>query len=628
MRYFSVALLVASAFGQTPPPSSGWVVLPVGQYDALRAKAFPSPPVVEPPPVEVTLTRVDYDLRIVGAIATGRAELTIDMLKDDWVRIPVPSGLVVREAILDGKPVSLVPGPPPTGGNQLFAVFPARGRSVLALDVAVPITVAAGEEKLSLPASTSSVTRASVVLSRQGVDVRVTGGMLSEKSDSAAESKWLGVGRGNESLAFTWRRKVEDHRVTLSTRLRGSLTELLGLGEDSTSIYAEVNLEVVQGAAHQARVQIPDKVSINQVVGAQVADWDAKGTELLVTFLEPVEKTAAFVIAGETRLPRDGVIDVPLLRLLDTERDSGGVAVEVVGEGEIKRTTPQGLDNVDAAELGPTVAARQSPSLTAFRFQPTAQRSLAVTVARYDQQAVLTANIEDARHRILMTSEGKTLIQARYAVRNSQRSFVRIALPAGAAVWSASVSGRPVRPGKAPDGGLLFPLVKARAGEEAPLSVVEVMYLVQGPAWAAKGQTALALPAVDLPVSRTGLLVYYPSTFRVTAEPGSFRTQPYEAPSGALAGAASASPAAAQRPATQPDLLQQLNQNATQAGTQLLVDRFRARNEARRSAATLPIRISFPALGPSLFLVAELNGENQAPKVDFSFQEDRKGGAK
>jgi hypothetical protein len=510
----------------------------------------------------------------------------------------------------------------------LFAVFPARGRSVLALDVAVPITVAAGEEKLTLPASTSSVTRASVVLSRQGVDVRVTGGMLSERSDSAAESKWLGFGRGSESLTFTWRRKVEGHRVALPTRLRGSLTELLGLGEDSTSIYAEVNLEVVQGAAHQARVQIPDKVSINQVVGAQVADWDAKGTELLVTFLEPVEKSAAFVIAGETRLPRDGEIDVPLLRLLDTERDSGGVAVEVVGEGEIKQTKPQGLDSVDAAELGPTVAARQSPSLTAFRFQPTAQRSLAVTVARYDQQAVLTANIEDARHRILMTSEGKTLIQARYAVRNSQRSFVRIALPAGAAVWSASVSGRPVRPGKAPDGGLLFPLVKARAGEEAPLSVVEVMYLVRGPAWAAKGQTPLELPAVDLPVSRTGLLVYYPSTFRVTAEPGSFRTQAYEAPSGALAGAASAPATAAQRPATQPDLLQQLNQNATQAGTQLLVDRFRARNEARRSAAALPIRISFPALGPSLFLVAELTGENLAPKVDLSFQEDRKGGAK
>jgi len=628
MRYIAFALLVASAFGQTPAASPGWVVLPVTDYDALRAKAFPAPPAITPPPVEVTLTRVDYDLRIVGGIATGHAGLTIDVLKDGWVRIPVPPGLLVREAMLEGKPVSLVPGPGSTGGSQLFAIFPAHGHAVLALEVALAVAVTGGEERLSLPASTSSVTRASVTLPRQEFDIRVTGGMLSDKSESDGECKWLGFGRGNESLTFTWRKKVEDHRVTLPTRLRGSLTELLGLGEDSTSIYVEVNLEVVQGAARQARVQIPDKVSINQVVGAQVADWDAKGTELLVTFLEPAEKSAAFVIAGETRLPRDGAIDIPLLQLLDVERESGGVAVEVVGEGEIKLTKPQGLENVDAAELGPTVASRQSPSLTAFRFQSSAQRSLAITVARYDQQAVLTANVEYARYRALLTSEGKTLIQARYAVRNSQRNFARIALPAGAAVWSASVSGRPVRPGKAPDGSLLFPLAKARAGEEAPLSVVEVMFFIQGAAWEEKGQTALALPAVDLPVSRTGLLVYYPSTFRVAAEPGSFRTETYQPPSGALAGAVSNPVAATQRQPSQPDLLQQLNRNATQAGTQQLVDRFRARNDAKRTATTLPIRVSFPALGPSLFLVGELTSENQAPKVDFSFQKERKGGAK
>lgn len=220
---------------------------------------------------------------------------------------------------------------------------------------------------------------------------------------------------------------------------------------------------------------------------------------------------------------------------------------------------------MDAAGLGPTVAARQSPSLTAFRFQSSAQRSLAVTVARDDQQAVLTANIEDARHRILMTSEGRTLVQARYAVRNSQRNFAQIALPAGAAVWSASVSGRPVRPGKAPDGSLLFPLAKGRAGEEAPVSVVEILYLVKGAPWEDRGKVALALPAVDLPVSRTGLLVYYPPTFRVTAEPGAFRTEAYQPPGGGLSGESSVAPAAALRP-TQ-DLLQQLNQNAPLAGT-------------------------------------------------------------
>ena len=30
-----------------------------------------------------------------------------------------------------------------------------------------------------------------------------------------------------------------------------------------------------------------------------------------ITFLEPLEHTARFVISGEARLPRDGVIEIP-----------------------------------------------------------------------------------------------------------------------------------------------------------------------------------------------------------------------------------------------------------------------------------------------------------------------------
>src|SRR5882724_8509278 len=98
---------VFTAHAQTAPTSAaasptGWVVVPVEEYQSLRARAFPTEREPDPPPVDATLTRVDYDLRIVGDLATGRASLTVDVLKDGWVRVPVPSGLLVREARLDG----------------------------------------------------------------------------------------------------------------------------------------------------------------------------------------------------------------------------------------------------------------------------------------------------------------------------------------------------------------------------------------------------------------------------------------------------------------------------------------------------------------------------------------------
>ena len=363
-------LFAGHAYADTSAHSPGWVVLPVDEYRTLHARAYPTERDPEPPPVEATLTRVDYDLRIDTELASGRASLTVDVLKDGWVRVPVPAGLLVREARLDGKLVSLVPGASGKASGQLSALLSHSGRAVLLLDIAIPVFSSSGEESITLPSTASGVTRASVQLPRQGVDVRLAGGLLSEKSESAAESKWIAYGRGNEPLTFAWRRKTEDHRATLPLRMRGSLTQLLGLGEDSTSINAEVNLEVTQGAAREAKIQVPDKVTINQVLGAMVADWEVKANELSVTFLEPVEQNARFVVTGETRSPREGQIDIPLLRLLNAERETGGVAVEVLGAGEIKDLKSEGLDSADATDLGEMVSNRQSPSLAAFRFRP------------------------------------------------------------------------------------------------------------------------------------------------------------------------------------------------------------------------------------------------------------------
>src|SRR5579862_2037036 len=625
------------------PHAAGWVVIPVEEYRVLRAKAYPAEHVPEPPPLDATITRVDYDLRVLGGLATGHATLTVDVLKDGWVRVPVPVGLLVREARLDDKLVSLVPSGTGKSATQLSALLSHAGRSVLALDIDVAVTSSTGEESLALPSTESGITRASVELPRQGIDLHVGGGLLAEKSESSGDTKWQAYGRGNEPLSFTWRKKTEDHHAELPLRLRGSLTQLTSLGEDSTAISAEVALEVVQGAAREVRIQLPEKVTINQVAGAAVADWEMKNGELVVSFLEPVEPSARFVISGETRLPRDGVIDIPLLRLLNTERETGGVAVEILGAGEIKDQKAQGLEDADATDLGEMVASRQSPALVAFRArsgEAGATRSLSVNVARYDQQAVLMANIEEARYQVLMSADGKELVQARYAVRNNQRNFVKVTLPAGAAVWSVSLAGRPVRPGQSPDGSLLLPLEKSRGGDDAPAFAIEILYLAKAAAWNDKGQEKLTLPALDLPISRTGLLLYYPPLFKVSAAPGMFRTQEYVNPTSAvlatpmgdvigttMGGPIFLPPAS---PTGELDHLtrkQQANEDKKDS-TQALLDSFKAKSLGGKVTGILPINVSFPAFGPSIFLVSELTSENQSPAAAFNFQRDKKAGAR
>ena len=608
----------AACLAQEPARLTSWVAIPVNEYGALRVKAYPAEREAEPPPAEATLTRVDYDLRLDGALAAGRATLTIDVLNDGWVRVPIPPGLLVREAKLGnnpaGRPVSLVPVP--GKGGQLSAVLSRKGRSIMNLDVAFPIAAAGGEERLTLPASASGVTRAAVALAPQDIEVVIGGGFVAEKTPA----RWVAYARGNEPLTFTWRKRIEQRRVELPLRMRGSLTQVYGLSEDAASLNAEVEIEVVQGAATQVRIAVPPSVTIHQVPGANVADWDVKSGQLAVTFLDPVERTAKFAIAGECHLARDGVVGIPLLRLLDLEREAGGVAVEVSGAGEIRDAKSQGLEPADAADLGPLAAARQSPSLAAFRYRAAGgPRSLSLSVTRYTRQAVLTANIEEARYRVLMSGEGKTLVQARYAVRNNQRNFVRVTLPESAVLWSASLAGRAVRPGQAPGGGLLLPLSKGRAGDDALVFTLEILFLTRGVEWNGKGRATLALPALDLPVSRTGVVLYHSPLFRVAPEPGAFRAQPPEPPASPLLNSANAPP---------PEPAPVANQKAPPSAAQALVDGYRARFDARKSAAAAPVLVGFPAVGPSLYLVSELTAEGQGPVVSLNYQREKKGDAR
>jgi hypothetical protein len=256
------------------------------------------------------------------------------------------------------------------------------------------------------------------------------------------------------------------------------------------------------------------------------------------------------------------------------------------------------------------------------------------------------ANVSEARYQVLISNEGKTLVQARYAVRNNQRNFLKITLPPGATLWSASLAGKAVRPGQSTDGSLLLPLDKARAGEEGPEFAVEVVYLSRGTAWNDKGQFKLALPALDLPVSRTGLLVYHPPLFKVTPEPGAFRTVPYENPiSSALnppvtysltsagvgagvGGAVSTFSSAPAPPSPDGEAKDETKSKRSQVATEVLLDKFRADSLAGKRAGILPIRVSFPAFGPSLYLVSELTGENQAPSAGLIFQHEKKAGGK
>lgn len=631
IAWLAACLLAAPA---EAPATQGWVVLPVAEYRDLRTRAYPPSPPPDALDVAALLTRVDYDLRASGDSATGHARLHVDVLREGWVRVPAPAGLLVREARLDGKPVPLLDADDQRPTPE--ALLSRTGRLVLDLDVVLPVASSAGTESITIPQSTAAVTQVTLTLPRRGVDLQAPGGLLLE-STQGESSRFVAHGRSSAPWTLSWRRKVDDQRATVPLRLRASVRELVGLAEESAQLSAQVELEAVQGQADRVRLALPPGLAVNQVSGPLVADWEATADVLVVRFLEPLRDRTSLVVAGEARCPREGRIEAPLVRVVGAERETGGVALEVLGAGEIRRQDTRGLEPAEPEDLGGLLAGRDSPSLVAFRFRPQdaqAARGLAVELVRYTPEAILVANVDEAHYRVLLAEDGKALVQARYAVRNNQRAFLAVTLPTGASLWSARVGGRAVRPGNGPGGTLLLPLQKGKAGEEAPAFAVELAFLARTDAWRERGQAQVMLPGLDLPVSRTGLALHHSPRFRVDLVAGAFREGPGAVPvsavltaqaevAGRLVVGGKEKDARDERVFVAQDAV--AGQDAGAAGVaeeqKQLIDRFQE-GRARRIAGVTPVEVPFPAVGPALYLVSELTAEGSLPTVALAYRKE------
>lgn len=660
-----VSVAPGATFAQSPPPAAaassadGWVVLTVPDYLALRDKANPRGPDPVRPPARATITETAYTLAAGDGLALGTAELTIDVLEDGWVEVPIPQGLVVRAARLGGRPLPLadLAG---RGGTGRRILLSRKGRTQVSLDVAVPIETPASGELLRLPPSPGGLVKAVLTVPRAGeIDLSALGGTVVARDATPQTLRVTAHAAPNEPLGFSWHRRRDVAEGAAPLRLRGRVQHVIGLGEETGLVTARVTADVVQGGTSTLTLRLPDGLIVNQVQGAHVADWDVRDGVLSINLLERVERQTAVVVSGEFHPSAAGRVELPLVRLTGAEREAGAVAVEVLGAGEVTARDARGLDPADASELGDLLAGRTSPAIVAFRYrgdQPAAARALALTLTRYTPQEVLLAAVDEARYRAVVAEDGKTLVEARLAVRNNQRSFLALTLPAGATLWSVTIDGRPVRPGIGPNGSLLIPLQKRRAGSEATRVVVGLMYVDKAPAWGRTGDWRLTLPAVDLPVQQVGLTIHHSPRFRLTALPGDFHVEAEPALSAALAleedkltvssregeiglargarqeqaGSTSGTGAAPPPPGVaspaEPAARLKAGRDDQDAAQSLggLVERFQKEARGVRSVGTLPVMVAFPDTGPGVYLAAELTAEGAAPSAAFTFKREGK----
>jgi hypothetical protein len=164
---------------------------------------------------------------------------------------------------------------------------------VLALEISLPLAASAGAESIALPSrprrcrDRSRCRRAAWIDGKRWVRERAI--------ESATESRWVALGRANQALAFSWKRKTDDRRADMALRFQHACPRRSVSVRRCHRSRRWCASKCCKASLAKSRWRSPGVV-VNQVNGATVADWEARNGLLRVRLLDPVATELSFVV--------------------------------------------------------------------------------------------------------------------------------------------------------------------------------------------------------------------------------------------------------------------------------------------------------------------------------------------
>ncbi len=448
------------------------------------------------------------------------AKLQIDVLaKKGWARIPIlPATVALQSAKIAGKEASVV-----IENGHYTLVTDRRGPFTLDLEFAASVDTTDGLNHISFELAKSGSTEVTLdVPSEQDLDFNVAN--AKQRSERTIAGKGGAPRReiqaslpSTGSLWISWQRQITQTEVA-QAQVQAEVHTLVGIKDGVVRLDSTVTHTILFAGKESLRFSTPTDFTLVEVKGKGVRDWKraADGTvEVLLNF--SAEGAYQLSLVMEKVVGKDiKALDVPVVGALDTVRSKGFVGVESAGTieisaGQAKEATPVDVRSLPAEILGKT----DQPVLLGYKYLG-ASPQIPLKIAEHDDLDVLVTLLDQVQARTMWTREGRRLTSVRYQVRNNRRQFLRLSLPEGATLWSASVAGRATQPGKDAEGKVLIPLVRSQVAGGALASFdVEVVYVEDTAKATSSGRFRAELPRADVPTTYVGWTVYVPEDLKL-----------------------------------------------------------------------------------------------------------------
>ena len=120
---------------------------------------------------------------------------------------------------------------------------------------------------------------------------------------------------------------------------------------------------------------------------------------------------------------------------------------------------------------------------------------------------MITASIDSAEAKTLVTPDGKVVSTFTYQLRNNRKQYLEFKLPPGMSVWSAFVNGAACKPIETDSATVKLALVTSQNGEAFP---VEITCVSQDQESILMGSQTFQAPSVDVPISNLKWTLFWP----------------------------------------------------------------------------------------------------------------------
>lgn len=394
------------------------VLMPFAEYQALWEAVRKMGVGTAKPPIPAVISSMDYVGVVEGELARFQAKLVVDVLTDDWLKLPLPLRGAAISKVEGGTLAATAPG-------SYLLLLKDRGRHVVSFEVTTPIVRSAEGRKLALNGPVAGSTNFDLTVPEANVDFEIAPKLSAPTIKSESGKTRLQATLGAiDTVAVTWRAKTE--LATAAPLAVASTVVRVDVGEGVVHTQTRIDYQVLRGELTQLSFVVPAGERLLDVQIPGLRDWkaadEANRKRVNVRLHAPLKTKATLQIDSERPLAA-GKFSVGEIRPLGVDRQTGLLAL--LGSEELNLAA---VDRKAVTRVAPTDAPAelQRPNGLYYKFY-TGDFSLTAeataVVPRVSVVQNLLARLEEGRIRI----ESRLL----YDVQRAGVFAVRIRLPAG-----------------------------------------------------------------------------------------------------------------------------------------------------------------------------------------------------